>query len=204
MADIGLAAFSIFFLQSPSFLAHQRALEQNRGRSNCQGLFGIDKIPTDNHIRDMLDPVAPAALFGLFTQAVAALEDGAALAAFRRLVPKRAGKGRKVDPADDPGAGHLLVALDGTEYFRSTKLHCPSCSQRKRQGGGVEYYHGMVTATLVAPGHDRAVPLAPAFITPQDGHDKQDCESRAARRWLAEPRAHLAGFGRARAGLSRR
>jgi hypothetical protein len=190
MADIGLAAFSIFFMQSPSFLAHQRTLEQSRGRSNCQGLFGIDKIPTDNHIRDMLDPVAPDALFGLFAQTLAALADGAALAAFRRLVPERARAGRKVDPR----AGHLLVALDGTEYFRSTKLHCPNCSQRKRQDDGVEYYHGMISATLVAPGHDRAVPLAPAFITPQDGHDKQDCESRAARRWLAEHGPGLAAL----------
>ena len=187
MADIGLAAFSIFFMQSPSFLAHQRALEGGRGRSNCQGLFGIGKIPTDNHIRDMLDPVAPDALFGLFTRVVAALEDGGGLADFRRLVPD--------GPRDGPGGGHLLVALDGTEYFRSAKLHCPRCSQRKRQGGGVEYYHGMVSATLVAPGHDRAVPLAPAFITPQDGHDKQDCESRAARRWLAEHGPGLAALG---------
>jgi len=29
------------------------------------------------------------------------------------------------------------------------------------------------------------VPLEPAFVAPQDGHEKQDCESRAARRWLA-------------------
>jgi hypothetical protein len=28
------------------------------------------------------------------------------------------------------------------------------------------------------------VPLEPEFIVPQDGHDKQDCESRAVRRWL--------------------
>ena len=38
---------------------------------------------------------------------------------------------------------------------------------------------------LVAPGHNRVVPLQPEFIVPQDGHDKQDCETVAARRWLA-------------------
>jgi hypothetical protein len=36
MADIGLAAFSVFFLQSPSFLGHQRALAEGHGQSNCQ------------------------------------------------------------------------------------------------------------------------------------------------------------------------
>jgi hypothetical protein len=59
MADIGLAAFSLFFLQSPSFLAHQRRLEAGQGRSNCQTLFGLDRVPSDNHIRALLDPVSP-------------------------------------------------------------------------------------------------------------------------------------------------
>src|SRR5690242_15625060 len=41
MADIGLAAFSVSFLQSPSFLGHQRALAEGYGRSNGQTLFGM-------------------------------------------------------------------------------------------------------------------------------------------------------------------
>src|SRR3954463_16239207 len=49
MAD--LSAFSLFFMQSPSFLAHQRRLEEGQGRSNCQTLFGLDRIPSDNHVR---------------------------------------------------------------------------------------------------------------------------------------------------------
>jgi hypothetical protein len=40
MADIGLSGFSVFFMGSPSFLGHQRALEEGHGRSNCQTLFG--------------------------------------------------------------------------------------------------------------------------------------------------------------------
>jgi hypothetical protein len=38
---------------------------------------------------------------------------------------------------------------------------------------------------MVAPGHDKVVPLEPEFIVPQDGAEKQDCENRAAKRWLA-------------------
>jgi hypothetical protein len=41
MADIGLSAFSLFFMGSPSFLEHQRVLERGQGRSNCQSLFGM-------------------------------------------------------------------------------------------------------------------------------------------------------------------
>ena len=58
MADIGMGAFSLFFVQSPSFLDFQRRLEAGHGRSNCQTLFGMSRIPTDNHIRAMLDAVA--------------------------------------------------------------------------------------------------------------------------------------------------
>jgi Transposase DDE domain len=165
MADFGLAAFSVFFMQSPSFLAHQRQLEQGQGRSNCQTLFGMAAIPCDNQIRAMLDPVDPALFFPVFTDVMGALERTGGLAEFRRL------------------QGRVLIALDGTEYFRSTRLHCAHCSTQVR-GGRTEYFHTLLSAALVAPGHQRVVPLEPEFIVPQDGHDKQDCESRAARRWL--------------------
>jgi hypothetical protein len=172
MADIGLAAFSIFFTQSPSFLAFQRALEEGHGRSNCQSLFEMPRIPSDNHIRAMLDPAKPELLHLAFATMVEALQRPGGLDEFRRL------------------GGHTLIALDGTEYHCSDKIHCEQCSKRLRSKGTTEYFHAMLSATLVAPGHNHAIPLEPEFITPQDGVEKQDCESRAARRWLT---AHAAG-----------
>jgi hypothetical protein len=168
MGDIGMAAFSVFFMQSPSFLAHQRQFEDGHGRSNCASLFGIAKIPSDNHIRDMLDPASPTLLHPAFAEIVEQLTrlDGG-LDVFRRLDER------------------LLIAFDGTEYHCSRKIHCAHCSTRVRGNGGTEYYHGMLAATLVAPGHDKVVPLEPEFIVPQDGVEKQDCENRAAKRWLA-------------------
>ena len=42
MADIGLSAFSLFFMQSPSFLAHQRRLEEGQGESiKFRGVLGV-------------------------------------------------------------------------------------------------------------------------------------------------------------------
>lgn len=172
VADFGLAAFSVFFLQCPSFLAHQRHLAEGHGRSNCQTLFGIEKIPSDNHIRAMLDPVPPQHFFPMFRDVVAHLEASGGLEPFRRL------------------GGHVLIALDGTEYYRSAKVHCRHCSTRARSGGKSEFFHTLVAATLVAPGHSQVVPLEPAFVVPQDGHDKQDCESRAVRRWLDRHGTH--------------
>ena len=167
MTDICMAAFSVFFMQSPSFLALQTALQRGRGTSNCQTLFGMKRIPTDNHIRTMLDPVPPETLFTMFDTTLATLEAGGGLASFQRL------------------GGHVLIALDGTEYFCSQKLSCESCSERKRANGKIEHFHAMVSAALVAPGHERALPLEPEFVTPQDGAEKQDCEARATHRWLA-------------------
>ena len=167
MADIGMAALSVFFMQSPSFLAHQRALAQARPRSNAHTLFGLARIPCDNHIRQLLDGVPTThfddALYGL----VEDLDAHGALAAMRRL--------------DD----RVLVALDGTEYFRSRKLHCDHCSTRMRNDGAVEYFHQMVAAHLVAPGRNLTLPLPPGFIQPRDGAAKQDCERQAVKRWLA-------------------
>src|SRR5260370_11743666 len=62
ISDAGLAAFSLFFMQSESFLSHQRRMEHGRNASNCKTLFGIEKIPSDNHIRDLLDPAPPELL----------------------------------------------------------------------------------------------------------------------------------------------
>ncbi len=69
MADFGMAAFSAFFMQSPSFLAHQRHLAAGQGRSNCQSLFAMDRIPCDNQIRAMLDTITQATREQAFTAA---------------------------------------------------------------------------------------------------------------------------------------
>lgn len=53
--------------------------------------------------------------------------------------------------------GHLLVALDGTEYHGSTAIHCPQCSTRTLANGTTPYYHTALTPVIVAPG-ETAVP----------------------------------------------
>lgn len=164
MADIGLSAFSLFFMGSPSFLGHQRRLVEGHGRSNCQTLFGMTAIPTDAYIRQMLDGAPPEAFDPLFFKTIAT--DGVP-APFRRL--------------DD----RVLIALDGTEHFCSRKIHCSRCSTRKRTDGGREYFHSFLGASIVAPGHQQVLPLPPEFIVPRDGAEKQDCERNAAKRWLA-------------------
>src|SRR5512147_3305007 len=67
VVDAGLSAFSVFFMQSPSFLEYQRRLEQAHGTSNAQTLWGVHPIPSDNHIRHLLDATPPRQVTPLFS-----------------------------------------------------------------------------------------------------------------------------------------
>jgi hypothetical protein len=80
--------------------------------------------------------------------------------------------------------GHYLVSLDGTTYFSSAKIHCPSCLVKHHRNGNITYSHQLLGATLVHPDLKEVIPLAPEPIIQQDGQDKNDCERNATRRWL--------------------
>lgn len=164
--DIALSGFSIFFTQSPSFLAFQKSMQKNKGVNNAQSLFGIQKIPSDNHIRDMLDVVPPDTVFPVFTFIFETLRAAGLLDGFRSY------------------NNNLLCALDGTQYFSSKTIHCDNCSTKKHKNGSTTYCHSAITPVLLKPGCSKVISLPPEFITPQDGHKKQDCENAAAKRWL--------------------
>lgn len=167
MTDAAAGAFSVFFTQEPSFLSFQKHLQERYGLSNAKTLFGMDDIPTDNHIRDLLDPVTPDTLDTVFNDCFTALKKSGDLASFRT----------------DVGTKDLLIALDGTWYFSSESIHCHQCST-KTKDKETTYYHGMINPAIVAPGKSHVIALPPEFVLPQDGDRKQDCEHKAAKRWL--------------------
>ncbi len=166
MEEIALSAFSVFYTQCPSFLAAQKAMQENKGRSNAQTLFQIERIPCDNQIRQTLDEVAPEELYPIYDEVFESLRQQGVLTSFQTL------------------GGTTPIALDGTWYFSSQHLHCDQCSQIEHRHGETTYYHSAITPVIVAPGQKHAIALRPEFIAPQDGHEKQDCEIAAAKRWL--------------------
>ncbi len=166
LKDAALGAFAVFFTQSPSFLAHQQTLRQAKGVSNAEHLFGMTQIPCDNQIRTLLDRVPPDQFCPVFPAVTRALVTTGAIAPFRVL--------------DDT----LLIALDGTQYFSSQRISCANCSHKTAATGIVTYSHSAITPVIVAPGMPEVLALEPEFITPQDGHAKQDCEQEAAKRWV--------------------
>ena len=112
IADAALGAFAVFFMQSPSFLAHQRDMQRTKGQNNAQSLFDIDQVPSDPQIRNLLNPIAPQHLATPFWQVFAQLRDGDYLKAYQGWL------------------GPWLCALDGTQYFSSEKIHCVQCTKR--------------------------------------------------------------------------
>lgn len=171
--DAALSAFGIFFTQSTSFLGYQRMLEERKGRSNVESLFGVERIPSDNQIRNLLDPVEPELLYGVFEQGQKAMIASGQLEAFQSY------------------GGQVLISCDGTQTFSSTKLHCANCSRRELSNGETSYSHSAILPVVVKAGESRVLALEPEFISPQDGHEKQDCERAAIKRWVKRNAEHL-------------
>jgi hypothetical protein len=169
ITDAALGAFSVFFTQCPSFLQYQQLMEQKYGLSNARTLFGIHDIPSDNHIRNLLDDAKPSLLSPVFTDCLQALKESGDLDCYRVPLGKN--------------NNDVLIALDGTQYFGSDTIHCKKCSTKIKDNVKL-YYHTVVTPTIVAPRVNKVVSLMPEFITPQDGDSKQDCELKASKRWL--------------------
>ncbi len=110
MMDAGVGAFSVFFIQCASFLEHQEEMKRTKGRSNAESLFEKMNISSDNQIRGLLDPVMPKWLAPMY-----------------RLIFERLEQTGMLDQIRSH-AKSLLIAMGGTEYFSSQKIHCPNCS----------------------------------------------------------------------------
>ena len=180
ISDAVLGAFAVFFTQSPSFLAYQRQMKRSKGRSNAESLFQIEQIPSDPQIRNLLDPIEVSTLYSVFRRVFAELAQVGHLDTFRFL------------------GDSLLISLDGTRYFSSQKIKCSSCSHKtitnKTTGKEITtYFHDVIIPVLVSPESHQVITLEPEFIVPQDGHDKQDCEQVAAKRWIERNAQQFAG-----------
>lgn len=165
LTEAGLSAFAVFYMQSPSFLAHQRDMKRQRGQDNAQSLFGIEHIPSDSQLRNLLDPVDPVDLQSPFWGLYEQLKAAGHLAAYKGV------------------GGTRLISLDGSQYFSSQKLHCPQC-RVTMQDEQAHYSHAVMLAVVCAPDQEHVICLEPEFIRPQDGHAKQDSEQAATKRWV--------------------
>jgi len=173
IVDGVLAAFAVFFMQSSSFLAHQRLLQSKKGRNNARSLFQVDEILSDQQIRNLVDPLSAKYFQEEFWFLLNALKEQ------QRLLPFR------------NDLNTYAIALDGVNFFSSEKISCPKCLKREDRSGTEHFYHSAITPVFVKSGQAHVLPLPPEFITAQDGSEKQDCERVAAKRWLAQHHKHF-------------
>ena len=164
--DAAVSAFGVFFTQSRSFLAYERMIEKSKGKSNVQSLFGGEHIPSDAQIRNLLDPQEPELLYGVFRKGHELLRASGQLDDFSSY------------------GGQYLISCDGTGTISSQQIHCKNCSQRELVNGESLYIHYAILPVIVKAGESRVLALEPEFISPQDGHEKQDCEREAIKRWV--------------------
>jgi len=166
LTDALMSAFAMFSLKAPSLLA----FDKERAEGNLHTIYGIQRVPCDTHMRELLDPVSPKWLRPVFKSVFRQLQRGKALEEMVFL------------------DGHYLLALDGTGYFSSTTIHCESCLQKVHRNGSVTYSHQMLGAAIIHPDMRAVIPLMPEPIGRHDGTDKNDCERNAAKRFVAKLR----------------
>lgn len=162
--DTVMSGFAVMFFQHPSLLQFQRAMEQKRRRCNLQTIFGVHALPSDTQMREILDGVEPESLRGILPQL------------WEKV--RRAGWGPRFTttlPSGQHQGTYYTVAVDGSEYFRSTKVQCPHCLRQVDPQGRVHYAHKIVGATVVRAGSHQVLPLdveevrnATAASAPQD------------------------------------
>ena len=100
----------------------------------------------------MLDPVPPQTLYPVYDQIYDRLGEQGILQTFRGVNDS------------------TLIALDGTWYCSSHKIHCPCCSHLEHKSGQITYYHSAVTPVIVAPGV-AVPPIADGLrLQPRTGH----------------------------------
>ncbi len=165
LCDALMSAFAMFSLKDPSLLAFdERRKEEDH---NLKNIFGIEQIPCDTQMREVIDNIPDESIRPAF------------LANFRRLQ-----RGKALEPMVFM-EGCYLLALDGTGYFSSEKLHSKACMVKvSKKSGKTSYYIQTLGACLVHPDYKEVIPLCPEIIQKQDGATKNDCERTAAKRFF--------------------
>lgn len=171
--DVLMSAFACMYFQDPSLAQFQKRMKEAKGKSNLQTLFGVENIPQDSQLRDILDSIPGDAFSPLFKDY------------FSRLRRHKHFEDFEVLP------GLLMCVIDGTQYHSSTSIKCDGCLTKARKNGEITYSHSVLQGAVMHPGKKQVLPVMPEAIQNTDGSQKQDCESKAAKRFVeALKKAH--------------
>ena len=168
--DCAMSAFAMMFFQDPSVLEFQRRMQESINRNNLKTMFNVESIPKDTQLRDVLDQCPLDPLEKVFADFFYHLQRNKHLEAYQFI------------------NGMYLMPVDGSQYFSSEKISCPSCLTTTSKKGVVRYHHSILQAVIVHPDNKQVIPLAPEAIQNTDGTEKQDCEINAGKRLIKKIR----------------
>jgi hypothetical protein len=169
--DCLMSALAMMFFQDPSLLSFQRRMQDRMQCSNLKSMFAVNTIPGDAVLRKVLDSVDTQHITPSFSVLFQRLQLG------KQLLPYQL------------ESGHYLIAMDGSQYFSSENINCPSCLTYKGAKNKVRYSHQILQAVLLHPDMRQVIPLAPEPIIKTDGNDKNDCERSAGKRLIGKIRS---------------
>lgn len=165
--DAMIAAFACFWAQDGSLLQFQKRMSDEFQESNFEKLFEVNKIPTDDTIRNICDQIDPVYLNQSFYDNFDFLLDKKVVNNFEVL-----------------DNNSIIIALDGTKTFKSNSICCENCNIYKHKNGQVENVHLTLGTSIVSPKTDIVIPLPPEHNLKEKNNKKQDCEQNAIYRWF--------------------
>lgn len=180
IADHLMSGIALFILKYPSLLQFDQSRFCEKTKANLKTLYKVNHIPCDTQMRARLDTINPDDLRFTFTTLFALLQRGKVFEGFKYSINEKS----ETLP-DKKSQDYLLLSIDGTQFFSSSKVHCDNCCEKYHKNGNITYYHQMLSAAIVYPNQPVVFPLAPEPIQRQDGETKNDCERNAAKRLLA-------------------
>lgn len=174
LKDCLMGGLAMFCLKDPSLLSFVNNYPARK--SNLEEVFKISKIPSDNGLRNILDPVRPDFLLPSFQSLMHEIDKNGLMNQYKYLKE------------------HLLISIDATGQFSSNEISCPQCMVKNRKKEGKtyqEYYHQLLSGCIVHPDYKAVFPVFGEAITKQDGSKKNDCERNASKRFLPNIRKIL-------------
>lgn len=164
LPDVLLSAYAMFSLKYGSLLDFEK--QSKADRANLHQIFGIKQLCSDAQMRSIVDEIPYQQVEGVFDYSYDLLGHLGLRKDYEYL-----GK-------------HLIITVDGVQFFRSEKIHCANCCTKKHRDGKTSYAHSLLSAVMVHPDRSAVFPIANEPIQKQDGVEKNDCELNAAKRLL--------------------
>ena len=164
--DVLMSAFACMYFQDPSLAQFQKRMEEVHHKNNLRTIFGVEHIPGDSQLRDILDTIP----------------EGAIAPVFKELFDRLRRHKHLEDYAILPNM--LMCVIDGTQYHSSKHICCEQCLRKEHKNGELTYSHAVLQGAIMHPDKKQVLPVMPEAIQNSDGTKKQDCESKAAKRFI--------------------